>query len=112
MLNNISLLIYRARTLATQSASGTFQGDRSTLNTEFSSVLGEIDLVLVMSVNPGFGGQSFLASQLDKIRTLRRLIDSTGRAIDLEVDGGINGETAPLAVAAGADLLVAGTAAE
>jgi ribulose-phosphate 3-epimerase len=73
-------------------------------------LLGDIDLVLVMSVNPGFGGQSFIASQLDKIRALRRRIDGTGRAIDLEVDGGINPETAAAAIAAGADVLVAGTA--
>ena len=73
-------------------------------------VLAEVDLVLVMSVNPGLGGQTFMASQLDKIRALRRRIDATGRTIDLEVDGGITAETAPLAVAAGADLLVAGTA--
>ena len=71
---------------------------------------GDIDLVLVMSVNPGFGGQSFITSQLDKIRALRRRIDATGRAIDLEVDGGINPETARAAIAAGADVLVAGTA--
>lgn len=73
-------------------------------------VIGDIDLVLVMSVNPGFGGQSFIDSQLGKIATLRRMIDATGRAIDLEVDGGINPETARKAVAAGADMLVAGTA--
>jgi ribulose-phosphate 3-epimerase len=73
-------------------------------------LLGEVDLVLVMSVNPGFGGQSFIASQLEKIAALRELIDATGRQIDLEVDGGINFETAPQAVAAGADVLVAGTA--
>ncbi len=73
-------------------------------------VLGDIDLVLVMSVNPGFGGQSFIAEALAKLRALRAKIDQTGRSIDLEVDGGINGETAKLAVAAGADVLVAGTA--
>jgi ribulose-phosphate 3-epimerase len=73
-------------------------------------VLGDIDLVLVMSVNPGFGGQSFIDSQLAKIATLRKMIDATGRTIDLEVDGGINPETAKKAVAAGADMLVAGTA--
>jgi ribulose-phosphate 3-epimerase len=73
-------------------------------------VLDLVDLVLVMSVNPGFGGQSFIASQLDKIRALRRRIDARGRAIDLEVDGGITPETAPAAIAAGADVLVAGTA--
>jgi len=73
-------------------------------------VLDEVDLVLVMSVNPGFGGQSFIGSQLDKIRALRKRIDYTGRTIDLEVDGGINTETARAAIAAGADVLVAGTA--
>jgi ribulose-phosphate 3-epimerase len=69
-----------------------------------------IDLVLVMSVNPGFGGQKFIESQLDKIAALRQRIDASGRAIDLEVDGGIDRETAPRAIAAGADALVAGTA--
>ena len=73
-------------------------------------VLDQVDLILVMTVNPGFGGQSFLASQLDKIRALRKRIDYTGRVIDLEVDGGINPETARAAIAAGADVLVAGTA--
>jgi len=68
------------------------------------------DLVLVMSVNPGFGGQSFLASQLDKIAALRRLIDASGRPIALQVDGGVTPETAPRCIAAGADVLVAGTA--
>jgi ribulose-phosphate 3-epimerase len=71
---------------------------------------GDIDLVLVMSVNPGFGGQKFIDFQLDKIARLRRRIDEGGRIIDLEVDGGINAETAKLATAAGADVLVAGTA--
>jgi len=74
-------------------------------------VLGDLDLVLVMSVNPGFGGQSFIASQLDKIRAVRTRLDRLGRHVDLEVDGGINAETAREAVAAGADVLVAGTAA-
>ena len=73
-------------------------------------LLGDIDLVLVMSVNPGFGGQSFIAQQLEKIRILRQRIDASGRRIDLEVDGGINPETARAAVAAGADVLVAGSA--
>lgn len=78
-------------------------------------LLPEIDLVLVMSVNPGFGGQRFIETSLDKIRELRRRIDAAserqgGRPIDLEVDGGINLDTAKLAVAAGADVLVAGTA--
>lgn len=74
------------------------------------NVLGDIDLVLVMSVNPGFGGQAFIDSALDKIAALRKRIDASGRDIDLEVDGGINTETAAKAVAAGADVLVAGTA--
>jgi ribulose-phosphate 3-epimerase len=73
-------------------------------------LLGDVDLILVMSVNPGFGGQSFIRSQLDKIRALRARIDGIGRPIDLEVDGGITTETAPLAIDAGADVLVAGTA--
>jgi ribulose-phosphate 3-epimerase len=70
-------------------------------------VLGEIDLVLVMTVNPGFGGQSFLTSQLEKIRRLRAM--TAGRGIRIEVDGGITPETAPLAIAAGATVLVAGS---
>ena len=73
-------------------------------------VLDEVDLVLVMTVNPGFGGQSFIEGQLAKIRRLRAAIDRTGRAIDLEVDGGINDATAKRAIEAGADVLVAGTA--
>ena len=74
------------------------------------NVIGDIDLVLVMTVNPGFGGQSFIASQLPKIAALRKRIDAAQRAIDLEVDGGINADTAKAAIAAGADVLVAGTA--
>jgi ribulose-phosphate 3-epimerase len=73
-------------------------------------VLGEVDLVLVMSVNPGFGGQHFITPQLDKVRILKRMIEESGRTIALEIDGGINEETATRAVAAGADVLVAGTA--
>lgn len=74
-------------------------------------ILGDIDLILVMTVNPGFGGQSFIDAQRAKMREARALIDRSGRAIELEVDGGINGQTAALAVEAGADVLVAGTAA-
>ena len=73
-------------------------------------VIDDIDLVLVMSVNPGFGGQSFIASQLAKVRALRARIDAAGREIDLEIDGGITVDTAAEARAAGADVLVAGTA--
>jgi ribulose-phosphate 3-epimerase len=74
-------------------------------------ILGDIDLILVMTVNPGFGGQSFIDGQRVKMREARALIDRSGRSIELEVDGGINGQTAALAVEAGADVLVAGTAA-
>jgi ribulose-phosphate 3-epimerase len=73
-------------------------------------VLDLVDLVLIMSVNPGFGGQAFIGSALEKIAAVRRLIDRSGRAIDLEVDGGIDATTAPDAIAAGATVLVAGTA--
>ncbi len=71
-------------------------------------VLHRLDLILVMSVNPGFGGQSFIETQLEKIRQLRRMIGD--RPIELEVDGGVNAETAPAVVSAGADVLVAGSA--
>lgn len=69
-----------------------------------------LDLILVMTVVPGFGGQSFMEDQLAKIKKIREMIDATGKNIDLEVDGGINFETAPKAIAAGANVLVAGTA--
>jgi ribulose-phosphate 3-epimerase len=69
-----------------------------------------LDIILVMSVNPGFGGQKFLRTQLPRIAELRRLIDETGRQIRLEVDGGVDAHTAPLCIEAGADALVAGTA--
>lgn len=74
-------------------------------------LLDQLDLILVMSVNPGFGGQKFIRSQLEKINILRGLIDGTGRDIILEVDGGVNADTAADVVAAGATALVAGTAA-
>jgi ribulose-phosphate 3-epimerase len=73
-------------------------------------LLEEVDLVLIMSVNPGFGGQSFIESSLRKIESVRTMIDKAGLSVDLEVDGGIDRETAPRAIAAGADALVAGTA--
>jgi len=73
-------------------------------------VLEEIDLVLVMSVNPGFGGQSFIESQLRKIEAIRKQIDKQGLAVDLEVDGGVDQGNAARVIAAGADALVAGTA--
>lgn len=73
-------------------------------------LIGDIDLVLVMSVNPGFGGQGFIHSQLEKIRRIRAMIEASGRPIRLEVDGGVNDATARLCVEAGADVLVAGSA--
>ncbi len=73
-------------------------------------LIDDIDLVLIMSVNPGFGGQSFITSQLRKIEAVRKAIDKSGRDIRLEVDGGVDIETARLCVMAGADVLVAGTA--
>ena len=74
------------------------------------TVLDLCDLVLVMSVNPGFGGQSFIRSQLAKIAALRAMIDASGREVALQVDGGVTAETARDCIAAGADVLVAGTA--
>lgn len=73
-------------------------------------VMGDVDLILVMTVNPGFGGQEFISSQLEKIRTLRAMIQKSGREIELEVDGGINRLTAPSVIEAGANVLVAGSA--
>ncbi len=75
-----------------------------------TNVLDMVDIIMVMTVNPGFGGQAFIASQLSKIATLRRMIDDSGRNIILQVDGGITPATAPGALAAGADCLIAGTA--
>jgi ribulose-phosphate 3-epimerase len=73
-------------------------------------VLDTIDLVLVMSVNPGFGGQKFISGQLRKIEVIAEKIAGRGLSIDIEVDGGIDPETAPLAASAGANILVAGSA--
>lgn len=73
-------------------------------------VLDLVDIINVMTVNPGFGGQKFLPSQLGKIATLRRMANEAGRPIHIETDGGIDGETAPAALAAGANVLIAGSA--
>lgn len=75
-----------------------------------SEILDMVDIILVMTVNPGFGGQKFLTSQLSKIRRLREMITESGRSIRLAVDGGIDPQTAPLALDAGADVLIAGSA--
>ena len=74
------------------------------------NVIDDIDLVLIMSVNPGFGGQSFINSSLEKISQVRKMIDDSGKDIRLEVDGGINKDTIGLASKAGADTFVAGSA--
>ena len=74
------------------------------------NVIEDLDLILIMSVNPGFGGQSFIQSSLDKISQVRKMIDESGKDIRLEVDGGINNETIGLAAEAGADTFVAGSA--
>ena len=86
---------------------------RPTLDTPFAAVapfLGQIDLLLLMTVFPGFGGQSFIGEVMDKVIEARREIETQGVAVDLEVDGGIDERTAPVAVAAGANVLVAGSA--
>ena len=82
----------------------------STATDAIADMMEDVDLVLVMTVNPGFGGQPFLDSQLPRIAAMRAAIAATGRAIHLQVDGGITPETAPRVIAAGADVLVAGTA--
>ena len=72
-------------------------------------VLDIVDLVLIMTVNPGFGGQSFIHEMVPKIKQVRKMVEDSGRDIDIEVDGGINDITAPIAVKAGANVLVAGS---
>ena len=79
----------------------------STPESAIEYVLDKVDLILVMTVNPGFGGQAFIPEQLPKIRAIRQMIGA--RPIHLEVDGGINVETAPLVAEAGADVIVAGS---
>ena len=99
------------RTLQAIRAAGARPGvalNPSTPAEAVTHVLDMVDLVLVMTVNPGFGGQKFIASQLDKIRTIRRMIGD--REIHIQVDGGIDPDTAPLVAEAGADALVAGSA--
>jgi ribulose-phosphate 3-epimerase len=81
----------------------------STPLSAIEEVLGDVDMVLLMSVNPGFGGQSFIGSTVDKVRRLRAMFDARGLGTDIEVDGGINADTAKRVVAAGATVLVAGS---
>lgn len=82
----------------------------STPASTIAYVMDRVDLVLVMTVNPGFGGQSFMRSQLQKIRDIRRMIDAAGSSAKISVDGGINKDTVGEAVAAGSDVVVAGSA--
>ncbi|XBQ17523.1 MAG: ribulose-phosphate 3-epimerase [Oceanicaulis sp.] len=101
------------RTVQTIKANGAKAGAALNPGTGLESidhVLDELDLVLIMSVNPGFGGQSFITGQLRKIEALRQMIDSRGLATKIEVDGGVNPETAKACREAGADALVAGSA--
>ncbi|MCJ9429796.1 ribulose-phosphate 3-epimerase [Kordiimonas marina] len=101
------------RTLQAIKATGAKAGvslNPSTPESSIDYLYEELDLILVMSVNPGFGGQSFISSQLRKIEAIRKRIDALGLDIDLEVDGGVNAETAKQVIAAGADVLVAGSA--
>ncbi len=78
--------------------------------TAVEEILPDLDMVLIMSVNPGFGGQQFIPGAIDKIRRLRQMIEDRGLSVDIQVDGGINSKTAPLVTAAGANVLVAGSA--
>ncbi|WP_280769035.1 ribulose-phosphate 3-epimerase [Salipaludibacillus daqingensis] len=73
-------------------------------------IIADVDLVLLMTVNPGFGGQSFIEDVMTKVREVKELVDATGKDIDIEIDGGVNPETAKLCVDAGANVLVAGSA--
>lgn len=101
------------RTLQTIRAAGVKAGvalNPATPASVIEPVLGDIDLVLVMSVNPGFGGQAFIRSQLKKIEQLRSMINKAGVNVDIEVDGGVDANTAPDVISAGANMLVAGSA--
>ena len=72
-------------------------------------IIGDVEMVLLMSVNPGFGGQKFIENTIDKVKRLRKMIDEKGCKTLIEVDGGVQGETAPRLVAAGVDVLVSGS---
>ncbi|MBA3874993.1 MAG: ribulose-phosphate 3-epimerase [Anaerolineae bacterium] len=100
------------RTLQTIKALGCGAGvalNPHTPASALSEVIHMLDVIIVMSVNPGFGGQAFLPEVLPKVRQLRQMIKDSGRAIDLEIDGGVNTETAPTCVQAGANVLIAGS---
>jgi len=101
------------RTIQRIKAAGVMAGaalNPATPASTLEPILDELDLVLVMSVNPGFGGQKFISSQLKKIELVKDMINRSGKDIMLEVDGGVDPQTAPQAIGAGADVLVAGSA--
>lgn len=105
--------VHAHRTLQAIRAAGMKPGIALNPSTPVETVdylIDNLDMILVMSVNPGFGGQSFIDSQLHKIEALRAKIDQTGRNIILEVDGGLNSKTAPKAISAGVTSIVAGSA--
>lgn len=110
---HVEVLPHLHRTLSAIKALGAQAGavlNPATPVSALEEVAGEVDFVLVMSVNPGFGGQSFIPRSLAKIRAIRRLLDEAGNSAPIEVDGGIDTTTAPMVVEAGARILVAGNA--
>jgi ribulose-phosphate 3-epimerase len=110
---HVEVLPHLHRTIAAIKALGKRAGvvlNPSTPTASLEEIAGEVDFVLVMSVNPGFGGQSFIGRSIDKIRAVRALLDRAGNHAPVEVDGGIDKATIGPAVAAGAELLVAGAA--
>ncbi len=111
---HVEVLAHLHRTLHRIKALGARAGvvlNPATPVSAIEEVVGDLDFVLVMSVNPGFGGQRFIARSVEKIRAIRQMLDAAGRDdVAIEVDGGIDATTAPLVVAAGASMLVAGNA--
>ncbi|MDR3078497.1 MAG: ribulose-phosphate 3-epimerase [Rickettsiales bacterium] len=104
-------LVHVDKTLETLRSLGKRAGialNPSTSESVLTYILEKVDLILILTVNPGFGGQRFIESQLRKIENVRKMIDGSGKKIELEVDGGVNGESGRLARDAGADILVAG----
>ncbi len=105
--------IHMQRTIAQIKEAGAKAGvalNPATPETVLEYLLDDIDFVLVMTVNPGFGGQSYIPACTDKIRRIRAMVEASGRPIAIEVDGGVNPKTAPMVIEAGAEVLVAGSA--
>ena len=104
--------VHLHRTVAAIHAAGMKAGvalNPSTPVNTLEDIIGDVDMVLLMSVNPGFGGQKFIEHTIDKVKALRQMIDATGKEVLIEVDGGVQGETAPRLVKAGVDVLVSGS---